>query len=51
MSVLIQNKYGELKPLENERVEASDETQLVYATGFLKAVNDAIDDIKHRSYL
>lgn len=50
MSVLIQNKYGEYKPLENERVEASDETQLVYATGFLKAVNDAIDDIKHRSY-
>lgn len=47
---LIQNKYGELKPLENERVEASDDVQLVYATGFLKAVNDAIDDIKHRSY-
>ncbi len=50
MSVLIQNKYGEYKPLENERVEASDDAQLVYATGFLKAVNDAIDDIKHRSY-
>lgn len=50
MSVLIQNKYGEYKPLENKRVEASDDAQLVYATGFLKAVNDAIDDIKHRSY-
>ncbi len=48
--LLIQNKYGELKPLENERVEASDETQLVYANDFLKVVNDAIDDIKHRSY-
>ncbi len=47
---LIQNKYGEYRPLENQKVKASDETQLVYATGFLKAVNDAIDDIKHRSY-
>lgn len=40
--VLIQNKYGEYRPLENKKVKASDETQLVYANGFLKAVNDAI---------
>lgn len=48
--LLIQNKYGEYRPLENKKVKASDETQLEYANGFLKAVNDAIDDIKHRSY-
>ncbi len=48
--VLIQNKYGEYRPLENKKVKASDETQLVYANDFLKVVNDAIDDIKHRSY-
>ncbi len=48
--LLIQNKYGEYRPLENKKVKASDETQVVYANGFLKAVNDAIDDIKHRSY-
>lgn len=48
--VLIQNKYGEYKPLENQRVEASDDAQLVYANGFIEAVNGAIDDIKRRSY-
>ena len=50
MNGMVKNKYGEYKPLENESVELSDDAQLVYANGFLKAVNDAIDDIKHRSY-
>lgn len=48
--LLIQNKYGEYRPLENKKFKASDETQLVYANDFLKVVNEAIDDIKHRSY-
>ncbi len=50
MNGMVQNKYGEYKPLENESVELSDAAQLAYANGFIEAVNDAIDDIKHRSY-
>lgn len=50
MNGMVQNKYGEYKPLENKSVEMSDDGQLIFANGFIKAVNDAIDDIKNRSY-
>lgn len=50
MSVMVQNKYGEYKPLDNERVETSAEAQLEYAHGFIDAVNEAISDITNRFY-
>lgn len=50
MDVMVQNKYGEYKPLDNEQIEPDNETQLVYARGFIDAVNEAISDITKRFY-
>lgn len=50
MSVMVQNKYGEYQPLDNERIEPDNESQLVYARGFVDAVNEAISDIANRFY-
>ena len=50
MSVMVQNKYGEYKPLDNEQIEPDNESQLVYARGFIDAVNEAISDITNRFY-